>query len=120
MKRITAIILSAVIVFTVMSLTACGEYLSGTYVNTALETETSYYFRGDKVTLTVTANLLGNVVSKAYEGEYEITETDGGSRFIEFDFDSEKAKLYEGAKTFSENEKDGTLTIGGIEYKSKK
>ena len=112
--------LTAIIIATIFTLTSCEEQLSGVYVNDALGTETSYNFRGDKVTVTVTTTLLGNVISKAYEGEYEITRTDGRTDIIDFDFDSDKAALYDGEKTFSENKDDGTVTIGGIEYTKKK
>lgn len=120
-NKIIAITLAALIVAAaVLTFTACDEMLSGTYVNTAMGTETSYYFRGDRVTVTVTTVLLGNTISKAYEGEYEITTTEGGVQFIEFDFETNGAALYEGAKTFSVSADDGAVTIGGIEYLKKK
>ncbi|MBE6617902.1 MAG: hypothetical protein E7627_08205 [Ruminococcaceae bacterium] len=118
-QKLISITLTAIIIATALTLTACGEQLAGVYVNDALGTETSYNFRGENVTVTVTTTLLGNVITKAYEGEYEITTTDGGKQFIELDFESEKAGIFEGAKTFSQNKDDGTITIGGIEYTKK-
>ena len=118
-NKIIAVFITAAIIAAAFTLTSCSNHLSGTYSNSTAGTETSYYFHGDSVTVTVTTTLLGNTVSKAYEGEYEITTMEGGTQFIEFDFDTDRATLYEGAKTFSVNEEDGTITISGIEYRKR-
>ena len=118
-NKIIAVFISVVLITTAFTLTSCENHLSGTYSNNIAGTETSYYFHGDNVTVTVTTTLLGNTVSKAYEGEYEITTMESGARFIEFDFDTDRATLYEGTKTLAVNEEDGIVTIGGIEYKKR-
>ncbi len=113
MKKTVIILLSLLCIL----LTSCGKTLSGNYINDSSDRVTAYRFRGNRVTLTITSTLLGTTVTKGYDGEYQITVAEGGTMFIELDFDSDDAAVYEGTKTFSENPDDGTVTIGGIEYR---
>ncbi len=113
MKKIAVVLLAAACLL----LTSCGKSLSGSYVNDTSGRATTYKFRRNRVTVTVTSTLLGTTVTKGYEGEYHITVAEGGSMFIELDFDSDEAGVYEGTKTFAENPDDGTVTIGGVEYR---
>ena len=110
MKRILALALVLSLVFVLVS---CGKTLSGTYVNDGLLADTTYEFKGKKVTITV-GTVLGD---KSFEGEYKIAKNDDGKLEITFTFADGDASDY--SKTHSFEETDNGIKIGGVEYKKK-
>ena len=117
MKRIISTILVCVLLLgCVMTLASCGKMLSGTYsAKTELmgqSVETSYTFKGNKVTAEVKATILGNVETETQEGKYSIE--DGEITFTFEEDGKEKTQTY----TFEQGEVDGVkyIKIAGVKY----
>ena len=117
MKRIISTILVCVLLLgCVMTLTSCGKMLSGTYsAKTELmgqSVETSYTFKGNKVTAEVKATILGNVETETQEGKYSIE--DGEITFTFEEDGKEETQTY----TFEQGEVDGVkyIKIAGVKY----
>ena len=105
MKKILALVLALSLVFVLVS---CGTKLSGTYVNEGLLGDTTYEFKGNKVTITI-GTVLGDVT---YSGKYKIAKDK-----ITFTFEDEKAADYSKSHSFEKTE-DG-IKISGLSYKKK-
>ncbi len=121
-KSIKLVSLMLVLVMLVAVLASCAKSLSGVYTaeiggDLAGAKHSLNFKSGKTVVFTVTTTLVGNSDSKEYEGEYKIEEADDGTMSITFTFEDDGAKEYNGTKTFTEDKDDGTITIGGIEYK---
>lgn len=118
-KRVLALALAAVMV---LALVSCAKTLSGTYVaggdlGGIAGAKTAYTFSGSKVTVTITATLLGSSSTTKYEGTYEITEAEDGSMTISMSFEDDDASGYEVTnKVFKEDKDAGTITIGLLTY----
>ncbi len=118
-KRLMA--LAMITVLFCVTLAACGNKLSGTYSASGdllglAGSEISYKFSGSKVTVSVTATVLGFEKTTSYDGTYELTEEDG-TNYIIFTFNDEDAKSYSG-KFFFQNVENG-IKISGVTYKKK-
>ena len=100
----------AIITLTCM-LASCGTRLSGTYSNEVeafgIKSGTSYTFKGNKVTITMT--LVGQ--SEQIEGTYKI---DGDKITFEFENDSELLEEASGTVDFEKG--DDYIKIAGIKY----
>lgn len=120
MKRVLAL---ALVVVMVLALVSCGgKKISGTYAAGGdlfgiAGGKTTYTFSGNKVTVAVTATVLGNSKTTEYEGTYEITEAADGSMTISLTFeDSEASEYTVSNKVFKEDKDAGTITIGLVTY----
>jgi len=116
MKKLLSILL--VTVFLCMTLTACGNTLSGTYAVSGdlfgiASSNISYTFDGSNVTLTSTTGIAGFEKSASYTGTYEIIKGDTAT-VISFAFTDENASFYNGQYSFSETETG--IVIDGVEY----
>ena len=110
--------LAMITVLFCMTLTACGNKISGTYSATGdlfgvAGATTTYKFSGSKVTISVTASVLGFEKTDSYEGTYELTEEDGKD-YIVFTFGDSDADSYDGKFSFAETENG--IKIAGVEY----
>lgn len=122
-------IIAAILVIAVLlcALTACGKTLSGTYSaevgGSIAGTKTSYTFSGKKVTITMSASLLGGTSTTEFEGTYEIKEAADGTQSITFTFEDANASTYSGTQSFSTGKtEDGVkrITIGLVTYTATK
>lgn len=117
LKRFVA--LAMITVLFCMSLVACGNKLSGTYSATGdlfgvAGSTTTYKFSGSKVTVSVSASVLGFEKNNSFDGTYELVEEDG-KNYIVFTFGDEDAGSYSGKFSFAETENG--IKISGVEYK---
>lgn len=101
---------------------ACGSMLAGTYSNSlggdTIGGKVSYTFSGKKVTISATVSLIVSSTSE-FEGEYEITKAEDGTKNITFTFEDSDASKYSGSFAFDEgkDEENGAyISIGGIKY----
>lgn len=120
MKRIISTLLVCVLLLgCVLTLASCGKMLSGTYSNKAelfgQSVETSYTFKGNKVTAEVKTTIAGNVNTTTKEGKYAIE--DGEITFTFEEDGEEKSETY----TFEEGEKNDVkyIKIAGVQYDKK-
>ena len=116
MKKILSVLLVfAVFACAMLTLAACAETISGTYVDTLKVTTLD--FSGNKVTITVD-NIIGD--DTVIQGTYEITEKDNGEKEITFKFDSSNldTKVWETPMFFSSGEENGKkfVKIGIAKY----
>jgi len=116
------IALAMITVLFCMSFAACGNKLSGTYSASGnlfgvAGSDVSYKFSGKKVTVTVTASVLGFEKENTYSGTYELTEEEGKS-YIVFTFSDSEADSYDGKFSFAETENG--IKISGVEYTKEK
>ena len=118
MKKLLCAVL---VVVMVLSLTACGKKLKGTYEAEidafVLKYTATYEFSGSKVEITKKTTVLGNVNTATFEGKYEITENDDGSMEITISLESEDDQIKSGTYTFEEGE--DYIKIAGIQYNKK-
>ena len=115
-KKLFSLLLATA--FLCMTLTACGNTLSGTYSMSGdlfgiASTNLSYTFDGSNVTLTATAGIAGFEKSDSYTGTYEIIKGETAT-VISFAFTGENASIYNGQFSFSETETG--IVIDGVEY----
>lgn len=101
-----------------MSLVACGNKISGTYSATGdlfgvAGSTTTYKFSGSKVTVSVSASVLGFEKNDSFEGTYELVEEDG-KEYIVFTFGDSDADSYDGKFSFAKTENG--IKIAGVEY----
>ena len=123
-KKITVLSSVLVLSLVLVMLVSCGNTkLSGTYTKgrsiAGLGGSLSYSFSGDnnvKITLAVSGGKTNSEV--VYEGTYEITETDSGSRRITFYFDDTDADPYVGEhKLVTGKDDDGKyIKIDGVRF----
>lgn len=118
-KKIIAMVL--VVAMMAIALTSCATKLSGSYTATAdvlglAGGSTTYKFSGSKVTIVVTASVLGVEKTTEFEGKYEIKDKDDGTQTITFTFEDEDAGSYNGTLSFSQDKKAKTVSIGGVKY----
>ena len=112
-KSVRIIALALVAVMLCLALVSCGNKLSGTYSSVELGNGAEFEFKGNKVTITVTA--LGAIAAEI-EGKYSI---DGDK--ITFEFESEESQeadeveKYSGEFDFEELE-NGDIKIDTITY----
>ena len=113
--RIIALVLMAAALCTVFA--SCGKKLSGKYtgkLDILLASYTvTYNFSGSKVTVTKTGEILGQSKTTTLEGKYEITENDNGME-ITITFETKDDDIKSG--TYSLEEGDGYIKIGGVQY----
>ena len=117
MKRIISTLLVCVLLLgCVFTLASCGKMLSGTYSNKVeafgQSIETSYTFKGNKVTAEVKTTIAGKVNTVTNEGTYAIED---GEISFTFEEDGEaKTETF----TFEEGEKNDVkyIKIGAIQY----
>ncbi|MBQ9510699.1 MAG: hypothetical protein IJR55_03280 [Clostridia bacterium] len=125
MKKIAKIIsIMLVLCVAVLALASCAKTLSGTYSSSGsllgiAGGKTSYTFSGNKVTLTVTTEILGSSSTDEYAGTYEIKEATDGTQQITLTFTDSDASSYSGTFSFAEGKDDNgvaTVTIGRLTY----
>ena len=113
--RVLALVLIAATLCTVFA--SCGKTLSGKYtgeLNVVLAKYTvTYNFSGSKVTVTKTGEILGQSKTSEVTGKYEITENDNGME-ITFTYETSDDDIKSGTYSFEEGE--GYIKIGGIQY----
>ena len=113
--RIIALVLMAAALCTVFA--SCGKKLSGKYtgkLDLVIASYTvTYNFSGSKVTVTKTGEFVGQSKTTTLEGKYEITENDNGME-ITFTFETADDDIKSG--TYSLEEGDGYIKIGGVQY----
>lgn len=113
--------LAMITVLFCITLAACGNKLSGTYSASGdllglAGSEISYKFSGNKVTVSVTATVLGFEKTTSYNGTYELT-TESETDYIIFTFNDDDAKSYAGKFFFEKS--DNGIKISGVTYKKK-
>jgi len=113
--RIVALVLLAAALCTVFA--SCGKKLSGKYTGKldllVASYTVTYNFSGSKVTVTKTGEVLGQSKTTTLEGKYEIAENDNGME-ITFTFETKDDDIKSG--TYSLEEGDGYIKIGGVQY----
>ena len=115
-KIISALLVCVLLVGCVFALASCGKTLSGTYSAGGDTLDTSYAFKGNKVTITY--KVLG--FSKEIKGTYEITTNDEDKDVIIFTFSDgeEDADKYAGEFSFAEGkEGDKECDISLLDFK---
>ncbi len=116
MKRIISTLLVCVLlVGCVMTLASCGGTIIGTYKSGT----TTIEFSLNKVTITDEVEILGTVISKTYEAQYEIKDGDDGKTIVfTYEGDADQHLSLSGEKTFEKGEVDGEkyIKIGLIKY----
>ncbi len=117
-KSIRIIAIAMVALMLCLCLASCGKKLSGKYRLDATVVGsgavTTYEFSGSKVTLTVEAKALGNVVGDpvVLEGKYSIKDD---KITFEFEGEEENTKEYNTTADFAETEEG--IKIGVLEFK---
>ena len=122
-KFVRVLSVALVVVMLCASLASCSK-VSGTYEAdlTAFGTgvKVSYDFGAfKKVTMTVTASVLGQSETKTYEGKYEITEKEDDKMEITFTFEDESgdAKTYGGTQSLVIDKENDAIKLNGITFK---
>ena len=119
MKKMTKIIAIALVLVTLVCVFAsCGKKLSGKYsgeINLGIGSyKVTYNFKGSNVVVTHTASsMLTGSETVEVEGKYEITESDNG---MEITFTFEEENDVAKSKTYSFEEGEDYIKIGGIQY----
>lgn len=111
MKKIIRVVLACLLLASLsLSLTACGNRLSGKYEaqvgdGLLIDSQVAYEFSGDKVTMTITGDkLLGGTKTTTYTGTYEIVDD-------KITFDLEGYLLGKVTYSFSRGTVDGKKVI---------
>ena len=117
LKKFVALVMITVLFC--MTMVACGNKISGTYSATGdlfgvAGSTTTYKFSGSKVTVSVSASVLGFEKNDSFEGKYEIIEEEG-KQYIVFTFGEDDADSYDGKFSFAKTENG--IKIAGVEYK---
>ena len=117
-KTLRIIAIAMVAVMLCLSLASCGKKISGKYeaeIDVLLASYTATYdFSGSKVEITKKTTVFGSVNTNTIEGKYEIAELDDGSMEITITLESDDDDIKSGTFTFEEGE--GYIKIGGIQY----
>lgn len=121
MKKTIALVL--VFAMAAVMLTSCATMLSGEYTGKAslfglAGGEVTYKFVGSKVTVSITASILGFEKETTYSGTYKIESGDDGKQTITFTYEGDGSS-YSGTQSFSQDKSAKTVTIGGVTYNKK-
>ena len=105
-KAIRIISIALVIIIVGTMLASCSKMLMGTYSGSGslfgvAGGKISYKFAGNKVTITVTAEVLGFSKTSEYKGTYEIAKATDGTENITLKFEGDGSS-YSGTYSFED------------------